>query len=86
MEIYTIGFTKKSAGEFFDILKRAGIRRLIDVRRNNTSQLAAFTKRDDLQFFLGEYRTDCRTLTPDASEFHTVAFAKLQLTNCSASH
>jgi uncharacterized protein (DUF488 family) len=27
---------------------------LIDVRLNNTSQLAAFAKRDDLQFFLRE--------------------------------
>jgi len=35
-------------------LREAGIRRLIDVRLNNTSQLAAFTKRDDLAFFLNE--------------------------------
>lgn len=54
MEIYTIGFTKKPAGEFFGILRNAGIRRLIDVRLNNTSQLAAFAKRDDLEFFLRE--------------------------------
>ncbi len=54
MEIYTIGFTKKNAAVFFGILKQAGIRRLIDVRLNNTSQLAAFAKRDDLQFFLKE--------------------------------
>ena len=54
MEIHTIGFTKKSAAEFFGTLRRAGIRRLIDVRLNNTSQLAAFAKRDDLQFFLRE--------------------------------
>jgi uncharacterized protein (DUF488 family) len=54
VEIYTIGFTKKSAAEFFEILRRAGIRRLIDVRLNNTSQLAGFAKRDDLQYFLRE--------------------------------
>jgi uncharacterized protein (DUF488 family) len=54
VEIYTIGFTKKNAAEFFQTLRRAGIRRLIDVRLNNTSQLAAFAKRDDLQFFLRE--------------------------------
>lgn len=52
MEIYTIGFTKKSAGEFFETLRRAAIERLIDVRLNNTSQLAAFAKRDDLAYFL----------------------------------
>lgn len=54
MEIFTIGFTKKTAAEFFGILRRAGIRRLIDVRLNNVSQLAGFTKRDDLEFFLRE--------------------------------
>ena len=54
MEIYTIGFTKKSAEEFFALLRGAGIRRLVDVRLNNVSQLAAFTKRDDLRFFLRE--------------------------------
>ncbi len=54
MEIHTIGFTQKSAAEFFGILRRAGIGRLIDVRLNNTSQLAAFAKRDNLQFFLRE--------------------------------
>jgi uncharacterized protein (DUF488 family) len=54
MEIHTIGFTKKSAAEFFEILRRAGIQRLIDVRLNNTSQLAGFAKRDDLQYFLRE--------------------------------
>jgi len=52
VEIYTIGFAKKSAEEFFGALKRAGIRRLIDVRLNNTSQLAGFTKRGDLPYFL----------------------------------
>lgn len=54
MEIYSIGFTKKSAREFFNLLRQAGIRRLIDVRLNNVSQLAGFAKRDDLEFFLRE--------------------------------
>ena len=52
MEIFTIGFTKTPAAEFFGKLRRAGIRRLIDVRLNNTSQLASYAKRDDLQYFL----------------------------------
>lgn len=51
MTIYTIGFTKKSAREFFEKLDSAKILRLIDVRLNNVSQLAGFTKRDDLLFF-----------------------------------
>jgi uncharacterized protein (DUF488 family) len=54
MEIYSIGFTQKSAGEFFGILKAHGIERLLDVRLNNTSQLAAFAKQADLAYFLEE--------------------------------
>src|SRR5213078_1497072 len=54
MILFTIGFTKKTAAEFFGILRRHGIRRLVDVRLNNVSQLAGFTKRDDLEFFLRE--------------------------------
>ena len=54
MEIYTIGFTQKTAREFFGQLKSAGIRRILDVRLNNTSQLARFTKREDLPYFLKE--------------------------------
>lgn len=51
MKILTIGFTKKSAETFFTKLKRSGAKRLVDVRLNNVSQLAGFTKRDDLRFF-----------------------------------
>lgn len=54
MEVYTIGFTKRSARDFFGALKRAGIRRLLDVRLNNTSQLAGYSKRDDLAYFVPE--------------------------------
>jgi uncharacterized protein (DUF488 family) len=56
MKIFTIGFTKKSAESFFTKLKNAGVERLVDVRRNNVSQLAGFTKRDDLRYFA---RTIC---------------------------
>jgi uncharacterized protein (DUF488 family) len=51
MKIYTIGFTKKSAETFFTRLKCAGVQRLVDVRLNNVSQLAGFTKKDDLKYF-----------------------------------
>ena len=54
MEIYSIGFTQKSAGEFFETLKTHGIERLLDVRLNNTSQLAGFAKQADLAYFLKE--------------------------------
>jgi uncharacterized protein (DUF488 family) len=51
MKIFTIGFRRKSAEVFFNRLSQAGVRRLIDVRLHNVSQLAGFTKRDDLRFF-----------------------------------
>lgn len=54
MKIFTIGFTKKSAETFFTRLREAQIKRLIDVRLNNVSQLAGFTKKDDLRFFTTE--------------------------------
>ena len=54
MEIYSIGFTQKSAGQFFGAIKANRIERLLDVRLNNTSQLAAFAKRADLEYFLRE--------------------------------
>jgi uncharacterized protein (DUF488 family) len=54
VEIFTIGFAGKPAPEFFGILRTAGIRRLIDIRLNNSSQLAGFTKSDSLPFFLKE--------------------------------
>jgi uncharacterized protein (DUF488 family) len=52
MEIYTIGFTKRSARDFFETIKSHGIQRLLDVRLNNSSQLAGFSKKDDLEYFL----------------------------------
>jgi len=54
MEIYTIGFTQKSARQFFELLNSHGIGRLLDVRLSNVSQLAGFSKRDDLAYFLRE--------------------------------
>jgi len=51
MKIFTIGFTKKSAETFFTRLKSAGVKRLVDVRLNNVSQLSGFAKKDDLRFF-----------------------------------
>lgn len=54
MQIFTMGFTKKSAEEFFDLIRKHQIEILIDVRLNNQSQLAGFTKGRDLAFFLKE--------------------------------
>jgi len=53
VRLFTIGFTKKPASKFFGLLKESGAKRVVDVRLNNSSQLAGFAKRDDLEFFLG---------------------------------
>ena len=52
--LYTIGFTKKSAERFFSLLRNNHVKRLIDVRINNSSQLAGFAKGKDLEFFVRE--------------------------------
>jgi uncharacterized protein (DUF488 family) len=54
MRILTIGFTRKSARTFFEILRQSGAKRVVDVRLNNVSQLAGFTKRQDLAYFLSQ--------------------------------
>lgn len=54
MEIFTIGFTRTTAEDFFGRLKSHRVERLLDVRLNNRSQLAGFAKRDDLRYFLRE--------------------------------
>ncbi|HEY2975875.1 MAG TPA: DUF488 domain-containing protein [Pyrinomonadaceae bacterium] len=52
MRLLTIGFTKKSAREFFTKLMDVGVKRVVDVRLNNTSTLAGFSKKNDLEYFL----------------------------------
>ena len=54
IKLFTIGFTQKTAREFFTALKDAGVKRVVDVRLNNNSQLAGFSKKDDLAYFLKE--------------------------------
>jgi uncharacterized protein (DUF488 family) len=74
MQVYTIGFTRKSAAELFGLLRQAGIRRLVDIRLRNSSQLAGFTRGADLPFFLAElcnaeYRHEL-LLAPSEELFH----------------
>jgi uncharacterized protein (DUF488 family) len=54
MKLCTIGFTGKSAEDFFSRLRSNKVKRILDVRLNNTGQLAGFSKRDDLKFFTKE--------------------------------
>ena len=67
MIIFTIGFAQKSAEKFFQILKENNVECLIDVRLNNVSQLAGFTKSKDLQYFL-------KTIV-DADYIHNIKYA-----------
>ncbi|MGE5680692.1 MAG: DUF488 family protein [Bacillota bacterium] len=52
IRLFTIGFTKKNAEKFFSLLIKNKVKRLIDIRLNNSSQLAGFAKADDLKYFL----------------------------------
>jgi uncharacterized protein (DUF488 family) len=52
INVYTIGFTQKTAEQFFNTLLNAGVKRVVDTRLNNVSQLAGFAKRVDLAYFL----------------------------------
>ena len=54
VKLYTIGFTKTTAESFFSRLSTAGVRKVVDVRLNNVSQLAGFAKKKDLPYFLNE--------------------------------
>ena len=71
-KIYTIGFTKKTAESFFTLLNSNGISQVVDVRLNNTSQLASFSKYPDIVFFLDSI---CKI-----SYKHDVQFAPTELT------
>ncbi len=61
MNLYTIGFTQKSARTFFELLRQHEVELLVDIRLHNTNQLAGFSKRDDLAYFLAEI-CGCRYL------------------------
>jgi uncharacterized protein (DUF488 family) len=52
MDLFTIGSGKKNAEQFFETLKKAGVKKVLDIRLNNTSQLAGFSKKPDLAYFL----------------------------------
>ena len=69
--LFTIGFAQKSAREFFAVLRDNQVKTLIDVRLNNVSQLAGFTKKNDLEFFLKEL---C-----DIGYFHRPIFAPTKI-------
>ncbi len=73
MKIYTIGFTGKTAEEFFGLLNSTDAKYLVDTRLNNTSQLAGFTKKRDLGYFTekltGMSYLEMPTLAPEKDMF-----------------
>lgn len=70
LNIFTIGFTKTSASEFFSKIKDNNVKTVIDVRLNNVSQLSGFAKGKDLKYFLKEI---C-----DVDYMHNLDFAPTQ--------
>ena len=60
MKLYTIGFTQKRAEVFFDLLRRHGVQRLVDIRVSPDGQLSGFARKDDLPYFLSRLADGCR--------------------------
>lgn len=60
MKLYTIGFTQKRADVFFELLRKHGVQRLVDIRLNPGGQLAGFAKKEDLPYFLSKLADGCR--------------------------
>ena len=83
MRVLDIGFTKKPAQRFFDMLRGARVKRVLDVRLNNVSQLAGFAKRDDLAWFLREIGDIGYTHLPALAPTQALlSAARARLTSC----
>src|SRR3990172_2411062 len=59
LKLYTIGFTQKSAETFFELLRRNGVRRLVDIRVSPDGQLSGFARKTDLPYFLSRLADGC---------------------------
>ena len=59
MKIYTIGFTQKSAEEFFNLIRQNDVRRVVDIRLRPSGQLAGFARKEDLPYFLNNLADGC---------------------------
>jgi uncharacterized protein (DUF488 family) len=60
MKLYTIGFTQKSAREFFSLLREHGVQQVIDIRIHPHGQLSGFARQADLPYFLYELAKHCQ--------------------------
>ncbi len=82
MKTFTIGFTQKSAEQFFLLIRENKVKRIIDTRLNVTSQLSGFAKKNDLAFFLKELCQTDYVHTPDLTPTKTMldAYKKKYIT------
>jgi len=76
MKLYTIGFTQKTAQQFFELLRDNGVQRVVDIRISPQGQLAGFAKQDDLPYFLDKLAKHCGylympLLAPTKEMMHT---------------
>jgi uncharacterized protein (DUF488 family) len=55
VQIFTIGFTKKSLKEFIQLLKKKYVEKVIDIRLRPYGQLAGYSNKEDLRYVLEEY-------------------------------
>lgn len=60
MKLYTIGFTQKRAEQFFELLGKNGVQRLVDIRLRPGGQLSGFAKQEDLPYFLDKLANHCQ--------------------------
>lgn len=60
INLFNIGFTQKTAEEFFGILKKNKIECLVDIRLNPSGQLSRFAFEKDLPFFLDKLVDGCK--------------------------
>lgn len=60
INLFNIGFTQKTAEEFFGILKANNINCLVDIRLNPNGQLSRFAFEKDLPFFLDKLVDGCK--------------------------
>lgn len=59
MKLFTIGFTRKTAEQFFGLLAENEIDCLVDIRQNPNGQLSRFAFGQDLPFFLNRLVGGC---------------------------
>ena len=51
-KLYTMGYTQKTAEKLFNLLSEHEIKRLMDIRLHNNTQLAGFTKQNNFKYFI----------------------------------